>query len=105
MKTKRKPTLPGEILEEHYIKPLSLSKSAFAEALGIARSTLYKILDGRARITAYIAIRLAKSLNTSVEMWLNLQQKTDIWEAEHDRSFANETGNIRPIVELVAHSR
>jgi antitoxin HigA-1 len=90
-------------LEEHYIKSLKISKSAFAEALGIAKNTLYKILDGRARITASIAARLSKALKTSPELWRNLQQKIDVWEAKRDPSLKSE--NIRPIVSLAAHSR
>jgi addiction module HigA family antidote len=102
MSKKRKPTLPGIILEEHYIKPLSIGKSVFAKALGISRNTLYKILDGRARITADIAVRLSKVLKTTPELWLNLQQKFDIWEAENDSSLKSE--NIKPLI-AIAHSR
>ena len=103
MVKKRKPTSPGTIIEEHYIKPLDISKTDFAKALGIARNTLYKILDGRTRITADMAVRLSRLLKTSPELWLNLQQKYDIWEAENDRSLRSE--NIRPLAELVAHPK
>lgn len=103
MERKRKPTLPGTIIEEHYLKPLHISKTALAEALGISRNTLYKILDGRARITTDIAIRLSKALNTSVELWLNLQQKYDIWEAQIEGSIKRET--IRPIIPIAGRSR
>ena len=102
MAKKRKPTLPGVILEEHYIKPLAIHKSDLAEAAYIARNTLYRILNGNLRITAYIAVRLAKALRTTPELWLNLQQKYDIWEAENDKELRSE--NIKPIVSLAAKS-
>lgn len=102
MAKKRKPTHPGPILEEHYIKPLDIDKSVLADAAGISRNTLYKILRGDSRITAKVAIRLSKALKTTPELWLNLQQKYDVWEAEHDKALRSE--NIRPIVGLVAKS-
>ena len=102
---KRKPSLPGEILYELHIKPLGMNKTSFADAIGISRNTLHNILSGKARITVYIAARLAKALNTSIELWLNLQQKIDIWEVENDRSFKSESASIRPLVSIAAHTR
>jgi antitoxin HigA-1 len=102
MVKKRKPSHPGLILEELYIKPLHITKTLLAERTGISRNTLYKILRGASRITAEVAIRLAKALNTSVELWLNLQQKYDIWEAEHNKSLHSE--NIKPIAQIAAQS-
>ncbi len=99
---KRKPSHPGVILEELYIKPLHITKSLLADRAGISRNTLYKILSGDSRITANIAVRLAKALNTSVELWLNLQQKYDVWEAEHNIVFSSE--NIKPIVDIAVKS-
>ena len=96
MAKKRRPTHPGIILEEHYIKPMGLYKCDLAEAAGIARNTLYRILNGQSRITADMAVRLSKVLKTSPELWSNLQQKYDIWEAEHDEDLCSE--NIKPIV-------
>ncbi|NGX34897.1 MAG: Antitoxin HigA-1 [Candidatus Anoxychlamydiales bacterium] len=100
MVKKRKPTHPGLILEEHYLKPLNITKSSLAEAIGISRNTLYKILKKESRITADVAIRLSKALRTTPELWLNLQQKYDVWEAEHNKKVHSE--NIKPIVPLAA---
>ena len=97
---KRKPVHPGVVIEEHYIKPLDINKSDLADTAGISRNTLYKILKGESRITASMAVRLSKALKTTPELWLNLQQKYDIWEAEHDKSLQSE--NIKPIIPLAA---
>jgi addiction module HigA family antidote len=75
----RKPVHPGQILEEHYIKPLNLNLQILADHLGIARNTLYKIRVGNASVTAAIAIKFAEAFNTTPELWLNLQQKYDLW--------------------------
>src|SRR5271170_7760782 len=92
MGKKRKPTHPGEILEEHYIKPLNLSLDKLAEHLSISRNTLYKIRRGYASVTAAIALALAEAFETTPQFWLNLQQKYDLWikSQQHER--------IRPIV-------
>lgn len=82
---KRKPKHPGVILEEHYIKVLPITLQKLADASGISRNTLYKIRLGNARITANIAVRLSKVFNTTPQLWLNLQQKYDIWKVAHDK--------------------
>lgn len=96
MAKKRKPTHPGEILEEHYLKPLSIPKKKLAEVIGISRKTLHKLIAGESRITAQMAVRLSKALNTTPEIWLNLQQKYDLWEAEQETRI-----NASPIVSLI----
>src|ERR1700722_9035450 len=92
MARKRKPTHPGEILEEDYIKPLNLSLQKLADRLGIARNTLFKIRAGQARVTPAIAIVLAEAFDTTPQLWLNLQAKYDLWVEEQGRT------HVRPIV-------
>lgn len=82
---KRKPTHPGVILDEHYIKPLHLNLQELADHLGLARNTLFKIRTGQASITPKIAVRLADAFNTTPNLWLNLQQKYDIWCEQHEK--------------------
>ena len=103
MAKKRKPTHPGAILREHYVSPLAITITAFAEAIGVSRKTLSKILNEEARITPDMAVRLSKALKTSPELWLNLQQKYDLWEAENNKALCSE--NIRPLPALVALAR
>ena len=82
---KRKPVHPGMILEEHYIKPLNLNLQELADHLGIARNTLFKIRIGIASITPTIALTLAEAFDTTPQMWLNLQQKYDLWIEENEK--------------------
>lgn len=56
MVKKRKPTHPGKILDEHYIKPLELNLQKLADRLSIARNTLFKIRTREASITPSIAL-------------------------------------------------
>jgi len=76
---KRKPTHPGIILEEDYIKPLQMNLQELADGLGISRKTLHKIRLGQGRITPEMALRLSILFHTTPELWLNLQQKYDLW--------------------------
>jgi addiction module HigA family antidote len=75
------PPHPGEILREDYLKPLGLSVSGAAKALGVARKTLSALLNQRAGISPAMALRLAKALDTSPELWINLQAQFDLWQA------------------------
>ncbi len=92
MAKKRKPTHPGEILDEDYIKPLQLNLQKLADRLGIARNTLFKIRSGLASVTPAIALSLAEAFDTTPQLWLNLQANYDLWveQQEHER--------VRPIV-------
>ncbi len=89
---KRKPTHPGEILDEDYIKPLNLNLQKLADRLGIARNTLFKIRACKARITPAIALSLADAFDTTPQLWLNLQANYDLWVEDQEHK------PIRPIV-------
>lgn len=75
------PPHPGEILREDYLKPLGLSVTAAAKALGVARKTLSALLNERAGVSPSMAFRLARALDTSPELWVNLQAQYDLWQA------------------------
>lgn len=82
---KRKPVHPGRILEEHYIIPLNLNLQELADYLGLARNTLFKIRTGKANVTPAIALALAQTFDTTPQLWLNLQQKYDLWVEENEK--------------------
>jgi len=79
------PPHPGEVLRELCLKPLGLSVSETARALGVSRKTLSAILNGRARITPEMAVRLSIAFATSAESWLNQQTQYDLSLAEKRR--------------------
>lgn len=90
--SKRKPSHPGKILEEHYIKPLNLNLQILADALEISRNTLFRIRMGQMGITPRLALNLAAAFDTTPNLWLNLQQKYDLWIEEHKKK----TKTIKP---------
>jgi antitoxin HigA-1 len=78
------PAHPGEVIREDCLKPLGLTVTEAAEGLGVSRKTLSALLNGRAGISADMAIRLEKAGWSSAEMWLRMQAQRDLWEArEH----------------------
>jgi addiction module HigA family antidote len=86
----RIPSHPAEVLEEDFLKPLRLTPSALAERMGIPLKQLYEILDGAQEITPEVAHLLAKELNTTPELWLNLQQVYQAYEDYVDIKAAQE---------------
>lgn len=76
------PPHPGEILLEEYIKALSFTVSAFALKIGTSRKNLSEIVNGKVGISPEMALKLAKALGTSPEIWLRLQLKYDLWNAK-----------------------
>jgi len=79
------PPHPGEIIKELCIKPLDLTVTDAATALGISRKTLSNILNGHAGISPEMAVRLSIAFNTTSESWLNQQLQYDLWFAEKER--------------------
>lgn len=76
------PPHPGIILLEDWIKPLNFSVTEFALKLGTSRKNLSEIVNARCGISSEMALKLAKALGTSPELWLNLQQAYDLWNAK-----------------------
>ena len=72
------PAHPGEILRE-YLGDVQVGEAA--RRLRVARSTLSRLLNGRASFTAPMALRLAAAFGTEPNMWLDLQQQYDLWHA------------------------
>ncbi|HNW26334.1 MAG TPA: HigA family addiction module antitoxin [Candidatus Gastranaerophilaceae bacterium] len=83
------PPHPGEILLEEYIKPLNFTVSAFALNLGTSRKNLSEIVNEKVGISPEMALKLAKVLGTSPEIWLRLQLKYDLWQAKQKVNLDN----------------
>jgi antitoxin HigA-1 len=77
---KIRPLHPGEVISD-VLKDIGMSQTSFAEVLGVSRYTVSEIVQGRRPITVDMAIRIGKALGNGPQLWLNLQQKVDIWDA------------------------
>lgn len=79
------PPHPGLIVKRMLIEGAQLSITDAAKALGVGRITLSKILNKKSGISPEMAVRLSLALNTSSEMWINMQGMYDLWQAEKKR--------------------
>ena len=76
------PPHPGEVVLELCLKPLGLTVTRAAMALGVSRKTLSSIVNGRTGISPEMALRFALAFGTTAESWLNQQMQYDLWHAE-----------------------
>ena len=77
----RKPTHPGSVFLEDVMKPLNLTVTETARMLGVSRKTLSEFVNEKASLSPEMALRISKATNTSVESWMNMQQKLTLWNA------------------------
>ena len=82
--TKRKPVTVGEMLTEEFMKPLGLTQGALAEAMGVPRKHVNELCNDRRSVTAPTALILARVFGNSPDFWLNVQRRTDLWNAMND---------------------
>ena len=78
----RKPIHPGTILREDVLPELNMSVSAFSRSLGVSRQTLHAVLAERSGISPEMALRLGVLLGNGAQLWLDMQTKYDLWQAE-----------------------
>lgn len=82
MTKKLKPMHPGEVLREEFLIPLAMSAGALAKVCGLPRTRIERIASEQTGVTADTALRLAKALDTTPELWLNLQTDYDVQVAK-----------------------
>jgi len=83
------PPHPGELITEAYLEPNSVSGRELAAKLGVAASTLNRILTGTSGISPEMALRLSKALGRSPESWLAMQYNHDLWHAKRRVKLSN----------------
>jgi antitoxin HigA-1 len=76
------PMHPGELLREEILPALGRPKTEIARLLGVSRQTLYDILEERQPVTPGMALRLGKLCGNGPDLWLNLQKRYDLDQAE-----------------------
>ena len=74
-----RPVHPGEVIAD-LLEDLEMTTIDFAQKLDVTPDTVEAIIQGRLPVTVDMAIRLGKALGNGPQLWLNLQQKVDIWD-------------------------
>jgi addiction module HigA family antidote len=88
------PAHPGRILS-YYLQDRTVTE--VARHLGVTRPALSRLLNGKAGISADMALRISEAFNTEPDFWLRLQAQRDLWVASQKRR-----KKVKPFVESVA---
>lgn len=92
----RKPTHPGAILREDVLPALSMTQTEFAKRLGVSRLTVSELLLEKRGLSAEVALRVGKLLNTTPESWLRMQAALDLWQARQKPEGLTKIKPIKP---------
>ncbi|MGA9060682.1 MAG: HigA family addiction module antitoxin [Terracidiphilus sp.] len=84
------PAHPGKILA-NYLEGRSVTE--VARHLGVTRPALSRILNGKAGISADMALRISEAFNTDPDLWLRLQAQRDLWVASKKKR-----GKVKPLI-------
>ena len=96
--TKKQPVSVGEMITEEFLEPLGLTLGRLAESMGVSRKTVNELCTNRRAITADTALMLATAFGNSAEFWLNLQQRSDIWNALNTPKRRARINKAKPVV-------
>jgi len=97
IKNGMRPVHPGEVLQEDYLKPRGLSANALARKLHVPTSRIGGIAQGRCRISADMALRLARFFGGDARSWLNMQSMYDLRLAELNQEMQAALAQVTPL--------
>jgi antitoxin HigA-1 len=81
----KNPPHPGRLVLRQCIEPLGLTITDAADALGVTRTTLSELVNGKRGISPEMAVRLSKVFGGSAESWLTQQAQYDLAQVSADR--------------------
>ncbi|HEY5072852.1 MAG TPA: HigA family addiction module antitoxin [Caulobacteraceae bacterium] len=75
---------PGDVLMEDFLKPLGMSQTALAGAIGVPPRRINEIVLGKRAVTADTDLRLARYWSLTPGFWLRLPIDHDLMERRHE---------------------
>ncbi len=81
----KNPPHPGGFVLRQCIEPAGLSITQAAEALGVTRTTLSELVNGKRGISPEMAVRLSKVFGGGAQSWLVQQAQYDLAHVRADR--------------------
>ncbi len=75
-----RPAHPGQFIKMEVIEPLGLSVTQAAKVLGVTRSALSALLNGRAALSSEMALRIEKAFGPKMDTLLRMQTAYEIAE-------------------------
>jgi addiction module HigA family antidote len=74
----KNPPHPGSVVLSECIEPLGITIMQAAQALGVTRTTLSELVNGRRGISPEMAIRLSQVFGGSAESWITQQAQYEL---------------------------
>ena len=91
----------GLTLRDDILPALNLQVSEAAAQLGVDRTTLSKVLNGRAAVSPAMALRIERWLGRdhggAAEVWLAQQAAYDLWRARQAAKVTNALSGIQTL--------
>ncbi len=95
----RCPAHPGRLIRSKLAKWKQGGNLArLATRVGMSRSALSRVVNGRTGVRARLAVCLAKVFKVSAETWLRMQAADDLW---HARRVRQRNGKALPFTAIV----
>lgn len=81
--THRKPTHPGEMLQEEFLVPMNITQRELAEAVHVPYQRINELVNQKRGVTPSTALRLGKFFGVSPDFWLHLQMRWELYKAQN----------------------
>jgi addiction module HigA family antidote len=95
------PPHPGLTLRDDVLPALNLQVAEAAAQLRVSRTTLSRVLNGRASISPFMALRVERWLGRghggAAEVWLAQQAAYDLWQAKEAAKASNALASVKPL--------
>lgn len=85
------------MLVTEFLEPMNIEISELADAMGVHRNSLSRIVHDKGTLTAPMAIKLAAALSNTPEFWLNIQHAVKLWDVRN-KAYEQEAENVRQII-------
>ncbi len=102
--TSRRPITPGAVLRDDFLEPLRLTRGQLAHALGVDRTSVNELINGRRAITTEMALKLGHAFATSPQYWINLQVAIDLYDVAHS-NVIKEIERLEVLISASHHER
>lgn len=93
MSNMHNPPHPGLTTKFDVLPSVGISVTEAALQLGVSRVAFSRMINGKAAISADMAIRLSQWLGGSPEVWLQQQLQYDLWHAKQVSK-----SKVRPLI-------
>ncbi len=77
----RRPSHPGEILLEEFLRPAGMTQVELSRQMGVPIQRVNTLISGKRGMTAETALLLSGVFGNSPEFWMNLQVACDLYDA------------------------